>query len=136
MVIVVFRVTNNKNGGFMIERINERLLLWAEQVTTAGFSGSMSPIARLITNGGVVTQPRGGSVVLMSLEACAVERAVLQLPLNLIEAVKMFYLRGNLSPHQRAKKLSCSVRTMYRRIDTAHVLLDAALYGAVLPRVS
>lgn len=121
----------------MIERVHQRLLEWAEAVAGGGISmSSVSPLGRLMGNGGVYEPPKGGAIVPVNSDVRAVESFVLSLPEDLARTVCLFYLPPYLTHDQAAKKLKISMKTLYRRIDGVHVLLNAALFKGELPRVS
>ncbi len=81
----------------------------------------------------VVSRHRRVDVDSMAMD---VADAVANLPVNLQECVHIFYFDGGLALQVRAKKMNVSVKTMYRRLDTAHIILDSALYGSELPGIS
>lgn len=145
----------------MIEKIHDRLCNWADQ-TCGGFgsaSGSIfgamidnPPLAPAKTKRKKASDAYGSRDVIDT--ACGVEtrssrmarsgvedsvleteKAVSKLPSNLREVIGVFYFDGSMAATQRAKKLGLSPKTMYRRIDSAHVILEASLYELDLPRV-
>lgn len=146
----------------MIERVNERLMAWAEQCV-GGFSrpsgsilGAMidcPPVAstrqrrRMIRDElgsrpapesahGTPTHVSAHRVVKVSDQVMDTSKAVASLPENLREVVNVFYFDGALAVEVRARKLKVSKKTLYRRLDAAHVLIDSKLYGTELPKIS
>lgn len=150
----------------MIERVNSRLVAWAEETKRGdGFwsssctLASLSPLTKMsrrkpkrivrddegniiqIVTGEPTAYGKESSVpvqrkVTISDSILEVEQALSKLDVDYYEVVRIFYMDGDIALATRARRLSISVATMYRRIDAAHVILDSILYRSELPRVS
>lgn len=146
----------------MIDRVNERLVKWAEQCV-GGLSRSGGSVlgamidcppaasvrhrrrmvkdetgrrAALPSAHGVASRVCSQKVVALDSGVMDTSQAVAALPKDLREVVHVFYFEGGLAVEVRARKLSISRMTMYRRLEAAHVLIDSRLYGTELPKIS
>lgn len=121
----------------MIERIDDRLWQWAKELSGSVLGYSMTPLARWVDNKGVFEgSNHGGSTLMISPGALETEKAVKKLPADMQRVVKVHYFNQNASAERLAKRAGCSKATYYRKLDAAHVLLSAELYGTDLPNVS
>lgn len=146
----------------MIERVNERLIEWAEQCA-GGFhrpggsilgamidcppAASVRHKRRMVQDetgrraapesaSGVATRTSAHRTIMVDPGVMDTSQAVASLPAELREVIHVFYFEGGLAVEVRARKLKMSRMTMYRRLDAAHVLIDAKLYGTELPKIS
>lgn len=108
----------------MIDRINQRLLAWADWVA----------LGRRITGLGYPSRsafystPSGGGLMspVMAEDCMLTERAVSALDPILRAAVMQFYLRaGTAETH--AKALRVCVKTLYNRLHRAHERVESFL---------
>mgnify|MGYP000576369301 CR=1 FL=1 len=107
----------------MIDSIHERLLNWAE---ASGGVGAFSTAWAYAISG----EARGegqGLAVPFSMEAYETEKAVQALPVALKLIVNEFYLNSTSTLEQKLKALGMSKRTLYRRLDMAHGLIETTL---------
>jgi hypothetical protein len=121
----------------MISYIDARLVSWAEQVGRGGvyLRGQGSILGKLIDSGGVLVRSTGGAPC-MDLQSEEIEKCVNQLPTDLRIVVLEFYLSFDSTPKQKAKALNLSRMTLYRRVDSAHNIIDGYLRSARVQRVS
>lgn len=124
----------------MISHINDRFNEWARWKLGArsGGSGSPYPAYNLpASREAGDAPPRRDFVPLNDLECFHTDRCVCALCPALRLAVEEFYLRTGTTMEQKAAYCSCSVKTMYRRIDDAHRLVMGFLNdlscGVVVP---
>lgn len=104
----------------MIQYINTRLNIWAEWHRKRQDSGGGFPKECCYTR----LQARGADGFQLTLDEKAWEmhRAVHSLDEILRQAIFAFYT-GKGTIDQRARDCDCSFKTLYRRIDQAHVQL-------------
>lgn len=91
--------------------------------------------AGAVTAAGTETRVAPQRQVRIAAASMEVSEALAKLPEHLRAVVITFYVRGDLQARLKAEHMDVSVKTMYRRLDAAHVVLDSLLYGVDLPRV-
>lgn len=119
----------------MIDRVEKRLLIWADQVRGGVGGVGESPFGALLRNGGVFSPPGKGCIVPIDDGSMAVEEAVNKLPPVLRELVVLRY-QHDLTLQMCARRLRVRVATAIRYLDAAHVLLDVELFDAPGPKVA
>lgn len=113
----------------MIDGAHERLLRWSQQVIgqSGRGSGGSSIISLLMMHGGILVHGTGGDELPLDCDAREVEKIIVAMDRYHRRTVSIFYLRDDLSTEQQAKKLGCSVRTLWRRVHACNVLVDEGL---------
>lgn len=111
----------------MIEEVDRDLKRWAQWVLepTPGLNlGYGKNILQRIREGKgrvLPSAPSRVSVIRVDLVALDVERWLKTLDRSSRYVVKLFYLTKNLSVEEKAKRLHCSRRALYDRIERLHL---------------
>ena len=113
----------------MENRVEERLVQWAIEVSNDHGKLYTSPFGRLLSNGGVYVPPGKASIQPFSAAVAETEAAVVRLPEILRNVVAARYLMVNASMARRAKRCKMSESSFYRHLKSAHTILEDDLFG-------
>jgi hypothetical protein len=110
----------------MIDSIDARLVHWSETVKGNLGGGTVgSPLGSLVA--GASLNRQSNSVLQFDSVAYDTEKAVQTLPDALKEIVIEYYVNDSNTIEQKLKALKISKRTLYRRLDMAHKLIEVKL---------
>lgn len=119
----------------MIKDVDDRLTRWAQQViddnNQGGFGSSL--IGLLMVYGGILVRGTAPDNLPLDAEAHEMEQIIKKLDTYHRETIGVYYLKQDLSKEQKAKELHCSVPTLYRRLQAAHVLIEDELKKLRMP---
>lgn len=133
----------------MIDRIDVLLNAWAELQRGDSVPGYTSIAGAMVDNPPALTRRSGKKVknpvhavesrsrrkseIKITDAQIETGQAVSRLPKQLQEVVRVYYWFGDLAVESRARKLDVTSRTLYRKLDAAHLILDHILFDEELP---
>jgi hypothetical protein len=108
----------------LIPSMDLKLKCWAEHYSNEalGGAGGGNVIARLMQSQGVLISSTSDNVSIPD-EVYDMDKLIKKLPTNLNNVVKEHYLNADSLEEQRLLACSCSRRTYFRRLASAHAAL-------------